>query len=535
MSALRSIPFKIIFALGLGEGEFPSRGVADQLDLRATRRQAGDVSPTERDRYMFLETLLAARDAIYLSYVARDGRTGDPLEPSVLIRELQFILRGYADKDECKAMTITHRVSRYSLDYFSDLPATDDADKVAGLESFDADARRGARMIALRRNLGEHLSARKLAIPSKFFHLLRDDVREQIRKALRLIEDGADAVSSEPERDEIWLPISALKQYLECPMQASARYALGMVREDIDEEEQAQEPLEQSALQRAMLMRGVFWECGGDAGAIAQKMEQALVAAQMKGEAPAGMFGEKVATAGNALIANWIALARDAGVKDLARWQNVRIGRADEFFEAKLLLEAIPLEVEIKRPDGTTVKTRVKLHGAIRGVSPRLDASIQGVVRNDIKAGDFLPLIINAMALAAAGRAADKPFRAIVLSKEGVKIAEWKQPKPGEARAYLARLAGSLLSEGNSYFLPFELVEKFWNEGDDPEVDIEDELENLRQNENLRCASNYGPIRNAREQELPDLETIRWIVAERYRPIAAIFAKLKPVAKVKKR
>ena len=67
------------------------------MDLRLSRRKAGDVTPTERDRYLFLETLLAARERIGLSYTARDTKTGDQLEPSSIVRELQFILRGYAN------------------------------------------------------------------------------------------------------------------------------------------------------------------------------------------------------------------------------------------------------------------------------------------------------------------------------------------------------------------------------------------------------------------------------------------------------
>ena len=48
--------------LGLGEGRYPAVDVPNPLDLRQIRRSAGDVSSAERDRYLFLETLLATRD-----------------------------------------------------------------------------------------------------------------------------------------------------------------------------------------------------------------------------------------------------------------------------------------------------------------------------------------------------------------------------------------------------------------------------------------------------------------------------------------
>jgi hypothetical protein len=376
-------------------------------------------------------------------------------------------------------------------------------------------------MVALRRNLREHLNKRQLPVPSNLLDALSADVRTRIRTSLRFVEESAETLLGEPERDEIWLPISALKQYLECPLQASARSALGMLREDINDQEEAQEPLEQSALQRAVLMREVFWECGGDKKAIAEKFEQALLLAQMKGEAPAGMFADAVASAGHALIEGWIDLARKNGVSDLDKWQDIRIGRADEFFAATKMLDAISLDVTIRRPDGVAISKRVKLHGAIRRVSPRLDASIQGVVRKEIHPKDFLPLFINSIALSAAGEKVARNFRAIVLGKVRAQFREWSPPNPSDARAYLARLAGNLLSDGNSYFLPFEAVQKVWDGGDDIEADLEE----MRLAVNSRLSSDYGPVRNVRDLDPPDLKTIRSIIEDRYEPIAAIFEK----------
>ena len=55
-----------------------------------------DVSAREQDKYMFLETLLCARERLYLSWVARDSLTGDSISPSSVIRELRhFLEHGY--------------------------------------------------------------------------------------------------------------------------------------------------------------------------------------------------------------------------------------------------------------------------------------------------------------------------------------------------------------------------------------------------------------------------------------------------------
>ena len=77
---MRAIPFRVAFLLGMGEGRFPTTERRDPLDLRARRRRVGDVTPAERDKYVFLEALLCARERFYVSWVSRDALTGDPIE-----------------------------------------------------------------------------------------------------------------------------------------------------------------------------------------------------------------------------------------------------------------------------------------------------------------------------------------------------------------------------------------------------------------------------------------------------------------------
>ena len=95
---MRSLPFRVVFLCGLGEGRFPAVDGPNPLDLTLASRQAGDVSPRERDKYLFLETLVCARERLYLSYVARDAQTGDELAPSTVVHELmRHLHRGRTD------------------------------------------------------------------------------------------------------------------------------------------------------------------------------------------------------------------------------------------------------------------------------------------------------------------------------------------------------------------------------------------------------------------------------------------------------
>ncbi|HEV3120488.1 MAG TPA: exodeoxyribonuclease V subunit gamma, partial [Isosphaeraceae bacterium] len=71
-STLLPIPFQIVYMVGLGEAHFPGSDLRSSLDLRAHHRLPGDIQPSEANRLLFLQALLAARKKIYLSYNCRD-------------------------------------------------------------------------------------------------------------------------------------------------------------------------------------------------------------------------------------------------------------------------------------------------------------------------------------------------------------------------------------------------------------------------------------------------------------------------------
>src|ERR1039458_1499074 len=103
------------------------------------KRGAGDVTPAERDRYLFLETILAARERIFFSYIARDAKTGDAHEPSSVIRELQYMLRGFVDQNTLAKLTVKYPISRYDLKYFPEFGDRATSSSDHEFASFDPD------------------------------------------------------------------------------------------------------------------------------------------------------------------------------------------------------------------------------------------------------------------------------------------------------------------------------------------------------------------------------------------------------------
>jgi len=101
----RAIPFRVIAVLGLDEGALPRHAPEDGLELRAQAPRFGDRDLASDDRYLFLETLMAARDRLHLSFIgvgADDGRARNPAGPlaDLLDTLARFVPPGGSAKPE---------------------------------------------------------------------------------------------------------------------------------------------------------------------------------------------------------------------------------------------------------------------------------------------------------------------------------------------------------------------------------------------------------------------------------------------------
>lgn len=98
LQPMRPVPFRQVFVLGLGEGGFPGRkGAVDMLDVRGAGWKLGDVSLPKTNRFLFLETLMAVRDRLVLSYPDRDIAKDAELFPSGIVRELETFAGSIAE------------------------------------------------------------------------------------------------------------------------------------------------------------------------------------------------------------------------------------------------------------------------------------------------------------------------------------------------------------------------------------------------------------------------------------------------------
>jgi exodeoxyribonuclease V gamma subunit len=88
LTPMRSVPHRLVCLLGLDDGAFPRRGRHDGDDLLLDHPQAGDRDPRAEDRQLLLDAVLAAKDAVIITYTGHDERTNAPRPPAVPVGEL---------------------------------------------------------------------------------------------------------------------------------------------------------------------------------------------------------------------------------------------------------------------------------------------------------------------------------------------------------------------------------------------------------------------------------------------------------------
>jgi exodeoxyribonuclease V gamma subunit len=121
MLPMRSIPFKIIVIVGMDEGLFPRYTKPLTIDLIQNFPQSGDRTRQNDDRYLFLETLLSAREKLIITYTAFNMSDNSEKKPSQLVSELfNYISENCDTESLISQITFMHRSHPFAEEYFSE-------------------------------------------------------------------------------------------------------------------------------------------------------------------------------------------------------------------------------------------------------------------------------------------------------------------------------------------------------------------------------------------------------------------------------
>lgn len=127
MVPMRSVPFRVVFLLGMNDGAFPRSQQPPGFDLMARHPRPGDRNRRQDDRYLFLEALLSARDHLAISWVGRNQRNDAVMPPSVVVSELRDYIDQSCDalgEPACTGLTTSHPLQPFSPRCFDGTSAT---------------------------------------------------------------------------------------------------------------------------------------------------------------------------------------------------------------------------------------------------------------------------------------------------------------------------------------------------------------------------------------------------------------------------
>ena len=121
MLPMRSIPFKVVCLVGMNFDIFPRDSQPLSFDLAARHPKAGDRSRRNDDKYIFLESIISARNTFYISYVGQSVQDNSCLPPSVLVSDmLDTIEKGFElpGEDIRKHVLRFHHLQAFAPEYF---------------------------------------------------------------------------------------------------------------------------------------------------------------------------------------------------------------------------------------------------------------------------------------------------------------------------------------------------------------------------------------------------------------------------------
>jgi exodeoxyribonuclease V gamma subunit len=97
---MRSIPFRVVAMLGLDYDKFPRREQPIGFNLMEKNKQRGDRNVKDNDKHLFLETVLSARQYLYISYVGQSAKDNSRMPPSALVDELLDYIESGTEEPE---------------------------------------------------------------------------------------------------------------------------------------------------------------------------------------------------------------------------------------------------------------------------------------------------------------------------------------------------------------------------------------------------------------------------------------------------
>jgi len=495
---LRAIPFKVLFLMGLGEGLFPGTERLDPLDLVASSpRRAGDVSRPEQERQLFLESVLCTRRNLVLTYPCRAAITGEALEPSPLLRDLEETL-GAELWSRVKAAE--QPLHRHALTHF---PHLSPEGQERPLPSHIPEAQREAEARWLGLTLRERVGGLDLSR-----HLADWGDSPELKAGLEARLDGCGPLSEQSPRlpSRARITLKELRRWLECPVQGGVALRLGV--KDTEREDPAEvedEPLDTDSLEAWGLLRKSLWTAVAEGTTPAACYLALREEAEAAAKAPLGALSEGERVRHLDRLARWWKLL---GAKEGILLH--RFGTGLPFETRGLAIQSHPpVSLRIPLGDGALELHLEGLTEPMRGDDLLLlstsEYTEEAPAPRDRR--EALRAWLGHLALCASGNS--RPRRARVhctpLKKPD---AVWVLPlpaiAPAEAQAQLQTWGQEIFVAAEQKLLPIEAVLA------DIHTDLQDWIQDQQEREDFKGITSFrGPVPWAKDLPAGNLEAGR--------------------------
>ena len=443
LAAMRGVPFRVAFVAGLDEGVFPAGERTSPLDLRREPRP-GDVAPRDRDRAAFLDVLLGTRDALYLSYVATEEKSGQPLAPSSIVLELADALAPYLGAGSSRAALAAITVHQPLHRSIGGVPARPPSLPSVARERW---------AVAVRDALRGHLRAAGRPIPDAdgLLALLAHPAQAELRAALGHGRPRAGRRAARRARGQ---PPAHGRQPARVPRvpdpglgpgRARARRA---ARRRGGRAQRRAVPRSAAPSARCCCARCSPPSSANRAGRSSAATTPSSGSASCAASSRSGCSPRRPASSTCEVLERW-----RAGLGPIAADGATRIGFGRASSPGAELRPALSIEL----PGGRTVRLVGQTELLVRG---KRHTSVITLVRKIEKRSHYhLRGAFDHLLLAAAGIAGDGGHVHRLIDDRGqvceIEHAAWTA---GDARGYLAGLIAELLDAPHGYLLPFEAL-----------------------------------------------------------------------------
>ena len=446
---MRALPFRAVILTGLGEGQFPSPEENQPLDLRIHAPKPGDVSTAQRDRYLFLEMLLGARETVRLTYSTEEPITRETRLPSSLVQDLVQSLAPIT----LQMLRQDHPRYRFDPVYFPE-------DGNPTLRSLSPTALDEAKSRAAGSLLVPAIPGLANAPWSNL--KMPDDLRQGLDALLHPLTAPP---AGKPSKPTLTLRLHQLRSWLECPVQGTARVRLHLRDEEEDLADLEEEVLGTTKLTQAVLRKEVLLKVarnGLDLDATYQEIRAGYL---RSGSAAPGIFGEPEVQVDLALLRLQLK-ALQGGKPALVRF-GPSMNPDDESFPV-----FPPLELEVTVHD-TPIKVRLigslqpQLDGRSLFMTPKAGVAAQGGIDSSFRLKVLRGYLDHHLLAAVSAEATPHGILGIAGNNSAGKrpgayrsIVDFHPLKPEDALKRLSLWITELLQTEDPRLLPIEAIMK---------------------------------------------------------------------------